>query len=144
MYRYDSIPIDIDEYAKDNGMLVQVSQVSLPNNKGVIEICYEKGTNKIIIGEGADWYYFTSPNIPKMRIIDVIYGLGFRDEIIVVDWNENKISSNDVLKSLVVEAPLNQISLHNKPIINDNSEYLFDIMLILVLIVCVMLFLLWL
>lgn len=147
MYRYDSTPIDFDEKDKD-GICVynpkQVSQISLSWEKDrVIEVCYETDTGKVIIGEQHNnWYYFSSPNISKMRLIDVIYGLGYRNEIIVVDWNKDNISPKDVLTSFVSEAPLNQITLH-RPIIEDNSTMLLEVGLIIILmtitILCILL-----
>ena len=144
MYRYDSTPIDIDEYVVENEHLpTQVSQVSLQwDNERVIEICYEKSSGKVIINGGNNWYYFTSPNIPKMRMIDVLYGLGFRDETILVDWNETNLPSNDILKSFVIEAPLNQITLF-KPDREEMSDLTMEISLLVILATTMILCILW-
>jgi hypothetical protein len=145
MYRYDSTYFDINKYEEENDkhLPIQVSQISVTWEKDrVIEVCYDKPTGKVIINDQNNWYYFTSPNISKMRLIDVIYGLGYRNEIIVVDWNKDNISPKDVLTSLVSEAPLNQITLH-RPIIEDNSTMLLEVGLIIILmtitILCVLL-----
>lgn len=141
MYRYDSTPIDVVKYKEENinHLPIQVSQISLTWEKDkVIDICYDKPTGRVIINENKNWYYFTSPNIPKMRLIDVIYGLGYRNEIIVVDWNESNIAPKHVLTSLVTEAPLNQITLH-KPVIEDNSTLILEMSLIIILMTITML-----
>lgn len=144
MYRYDSTPIDINTYEKENGELPrQVSQISMKWDKDrVIEVCYEEETGKVVINDNDKWYYFTSPDFPKMRLIDVIYGLGYRDETIIVDWNEDKISSKDVLTSLVTEAPLNQITLFTSD--KYESVLIVEISLIILLMTITLFCMLWL
>ena len=147
MYRYDSTPIDIDEKDEDGICMYnpkQVSQISLSWEKNrVIEVCYETDTGKVIIGEQHNnWYYFTSPNIPKMRMIDVLYGLGFRNETILVDWNETNLPPNDILKSFVTEAPLNQITLF-KPDREEMPDLTMEISLLVILATTMILCIMW-
>ena len=147
MYRYDSTPIDIDEKDEDGICMYnpkQVSQISLNWEKDrVIEVCYETDTGKVIIGEQHNnWYYFTSPNIPKMRMIDVLYGLGFRNETILVDWNETNLPPNDILKSFVTEAPLNQITLF-KPDREEMPDLTMEISLLVILATTMILCIMW-
>ena len=147
MYRYDSTPIDIDEKDEDGICMYnpkQVSQISLNWEKDrVIEVCYETDTGKVIICEQHNnWYYFTSPNIPKMRIIDVLYGLGFRNETILVDWNETNLPPNDILKSFVTEAPLNQITLF-KPDREEMPDLTMEISLLVILATTMILCIMW-
>ena len=100
----------------------QVSQVSYHNER-VIEIDWDYESNRVVVQDNGNWFYFNSPDINHLTIYQVLGGLGYGDEQMVVTWAEDG-DKNAVLNSNVSQATLNQISLYapNQPIPQVNNN----------------------
>jgi hypothetical protein len=113
MAQFIRTPINNDDDGYVN--IIQVSQVKLRNQQ-VIEINYDTQEREVVIGDNGNWFYLRSPDLPNLTIHQVLEGLGYGDNQMVVTWIEggienNQNNQNDILNSIVEYAPLNQISL---------------------------------
>ena len=101
----------------------QVSQVSYRNFERAIEIDWDYENNRVIVQDNGGWFYFSSPDIDHLTIYQVLGGLGYGNEQMVVTWAEDG-DENAVLNSNVSQATLNQITLSapNQPIPQVNNN----------------------
>ena len=88
----------------------QISQITYRNQRS-IEIDWDDTNELVIVHDNGQQFYFTSPDIQYLTIRQVLSGLGYADEQIVVSWSSD-IYSYDILDYNVQQAPLNQIHLY--------------------------------
>jgi hypothetical protein len=129
MAQFIRTPVNIQDAMSTD--LHQVSQI-VYHDQRIIEIDWQPSTNSIIILDNGVWFYLYSPDIHNMTILNVIQGLGYGDEQIIVTWADNN-SEELVLNSYVNEAPINQIAIYGInqqipehqepfPVIEQNNE----------------------
>lgn len=108
MTQYIRNPIDINLYDLTN--VSQVSQI-VYHNEHVIIINYDNATNSILVEDNEEWFCISSPDIPALTIKDILIGLGYGDQQIVVTWSDDP--NVDVLNIPVQLTQLNQIALYD-------------------------------
>ena len=109
MAQFIRTPIDDDDIQYVLQHSSQVSQVSYRDER-VIEIDWDYQSHRTVVQDNGQWFHFTSPDIDNLTIQQVITGLGYTNEQAVVTWADYDM--NDVLNSVVENAPLNQITLY--------------------------------
>lgn len=100
----------------------QVSQISYHGRHppSTIEINWDYENNRVIVQEYGYWFYLNSPDIDHLTIYQVLGGLGYGNEQVVVTWAEDGYA-DAVLNSNVSQATLNQITLYAPiPQVNNN------------------------
>ena len=104
---------------------IQVSQVVYHGRHppSTIEINWDNENNRVVVQEYGYWFYLDSPDIDHLTIYQVLGGLGYGNEQVVVTWTEDGYA-NGVLNSNVSQAALNQITLYapNQPIPQVNNN----------------------
>jgi len=96
--------------------LIQVSQVSYHDER-VITIDWDPITHRVVISDLDIWFYLTSPDIDNLTMRQVLEGLGYGNEQMIVTWvADDEVDA--VLGYQVAYAILNQITLYrpNQPI----------------------------
>lgn len=88
----------------------QVSQI-VYHLERVIEVSWQASTNRILVQDNGEWFYLHSPDIPQLTLKQVIEGLGYGNDQIVVSWALDDLQ-NEVLSLTVQNAPLNQLALY--------------------------------
>lgn len=114
MAQFIRTPIDINNIHAVLQHVDQISQISYRDER-VIEINWDRESRRPVIQDNGQWFYLTSPDIDNLTINQVLTGLDYANEQVVVTW---VYGDNNVLNSTVEQAPLNQISLYapNQPI----------------------------
>jgi hypothetical protein len=113
MAQYIMIPIDMNNFFFENTR--QVSQISYHDERS-IEIDYHSVSGRVIVQNNGIYYWMTSPDIDHLTIHNVIEGLGYAGDQIVVTWTEwdgpGRNLQDVILNSPVNRAPMNQITLY--------------------------------
>lgn len=113
MAQFIYIPININNAL--NASTKQISQI-VYHAERLIEIMWQADISRVLVQDNGTWFYLYSPDIPHMTLLQVLQGLGYGDEQIIVTWNDN--TDNDVLNSFIEQTPLNQIAIygHNQQV----------------------------
>jgi hypothetical protein len=92
----------------------------------LIEICWHASSNRVLVQDNGEWFYLHSPDIPQLTLKQVIEGLGYGQDQIVVTWALDDLQ-NEVLSLTVQNAPLNQMALYatGEPIPNEPPQGTF-------------------
>jgi hypothetical protein len=92
------------------------------HDERVFEIFYDNDAHRVLVQEFNDYFWLTSPDIEHITIYQVLTALGYTGEQIVVTWADNQ-HPNNLLNSIVEQAPLGQISIYspNQPIPQEHN-----------------------
>ena len=96
----------------------QVSQINYHNER-LIEIMWDLNTKRAVVQDMGEWFYFHSPDIPYMTIRQVVEGLGYGAEKVVVTWSYEQEEGINVLDTIInSHTSPNQIAIysHDTPI----------------------------
>ena len=98
----------------NDDFLNNIEQVSIivNNEQRTIGIHYDTNTQRVVVQTTGRWFYLTSPDIHNLTIKQVIEGLGYGDDRIVVTWVSND-QVDGILNSTAGQAPLSLIHLYN-------------------------------
>lgn len=120
MAQFIRIPVNIHNAV--NAFTQQVSQI-VYHTERLIEIMWQADISRILVQDNGNWFYLYSPNIPHMTLLQVLQGLGYGDEQIIVTWS-GYYTEDDILNLLVEQTPLNQIAIYgpNQQIPNHHPE----------------------
>jgi len=90
--------------------LQQVSQI-IYHLERLIEICWQASSSRILVQDNGEYFYLHSPDIPSMTLKQVIEGLGYGEDQLVIVWAIDD-SEDEVLSLPIQNVPLNQLALY--------------------------------
>jgi hypothetical protein len=108
MAQFIRTPTTFDE-AYDIG-IQQVSQI-IYHLERAIEVCWQDSSNRVLVQDNGEYFYLHSPDILSMTLKQVIEGLGYGEDQLVVVWAIDD-SEDEVLSLPVQNVPLNQLALY--------------------------------
>ena len=109
MAQFIRTPVNINNVL--NASTQQVSQI-VYHTERLIEILWQADINRALVQDNGNWFYFYSPDMPHMTILQALEGLGYGDEQIIVTWSDH--ADNNALNSPIDQAPLNQIAIYGR------------------------------
>lgn len=80
--------------------MIQISHINYHNER-LIEIMWDLNTKQVVVQDMGEWFYFHSPDIPYMTISQVVEGLGYGAEQVVVTWSYEQDKGNNVLDTII-------------------------------------------
>ncbi len=101
---------------------LQVSQISYRNDR-IIEINYCRETERAVIQDNQQLFYFHNPAIKNITIRDILYGLGYGNNHIIITWVISDFHLRDVLDIPIINIPLSQLYLYDNKYPIPDIEY---------------------
>lgn len=101
---------------------LQVSQITYRDER-IIDINYCRDAERAVIQDNQELFYFHSPDIENITIREILYGLGYGNNHIVVTWVRPEFELRDVLDIPIVNIPLSQLSLYDTRYPVPNMDY---------------------
>jgi hypothetical protein len=108
MAQFIRTPTTFDE-AYEAG-IQQVSQI-IYHLERAIEVCWQASSSRVLVQDNGEYFYLHSPDISSLTLKQVIEGLGYGEDQLVVVWAIDD-SENKVLSLPIQNAPLNQLALY--------------------------------
>jgi hypothetical protein len=101
---------------------LQVCQISYHDER-IIDINYCVDSDRAVIQDNQEIFYFHNPDIENITIHEVLYGLGYGNNHIVVTWIQEGFQMNELLDIPIKNIPLSQISLYDNRYPIPNMDY---------------------
>lgn len=132
MPQFTRIPINEDDYNYASQEEAQmnfwndVQQCSQINYRNERVICIEWHTtrNRVLIQDGGNYFFLTSPDIQELTLRHALEALGIDRESISLDWCERDINIHNLLDTPVKTAALNQMTISTSDNNSHNTEHI--------------------